>query len=190
VTLFVEFDCFAEAVRRYAGGGAPVVYLQMRGLVPLVTFYDSASGVHIISAAEERSATKVQADLTAQGFTVEPGLWVSEAAIEHMLEVARATYVVAVAYQATGGPGVWMDAYPYYPTEGTVLRAMFEEFVDEGLLGEEDFDLFLREAQPLVRVLTPEDAERFIEAKVATQAGEKKRRAAVKGEQSPQPSEL
>ncbi|GIV03017.1 MAG: hypothetical protein KatS3mg015_1847 [Fimbriimonadales bacterium] len=189
MTLFVEFDRFADAVRRHAGGGEPIVYLQMRGLVPLVTFYDAASGVHIISTAEERSVAKVQSELAAEGFTVEQGLWVSEASIEHMLEVARATYVVAVAYEAAGGPGVWMDAYPYHPTEGTVLRAMFEEFVDEGLLGEDDFELFLREAQPLVRVLTPEDAERFIEAKVAAQAAEKKRRAAVKGEQSPQPSE-
>lgn len=168
VTLFVEYAAFHEAVQQHCSCPAATVYVQLRGSVPVLTFFEPSCGVHVVCIADDRAPEEVEAEMRGHGFNVSRGLWVSEASIEQMLEAARATYVAAVAYNARGGPGLWMDAYPFHPTEGTVLRTLFGEFVSEGLLQEGDFELFLREAQPIVRILTPEDAERFIRARIAS----------------------
>lgn len=166
MTLFVDYETFPAAVRRHCSGSLAAVYVQLRGSVPVLSFFEPSCNVHVVCIADDRAPEEVEEELKARGFEVLHGLWVSEASIEQMLEAARATYVAAVAYNARGGPGLWMDAYPFHPTEGTVLRALFGEFVSEGLLQEDDFELFLREAQPIVRILTPEDAERFIRARI------------------------
>lgn len=168
MTLFVDYETFPAAVRRHCSGPQAAVYVQLRGSVPVISFFEPSCGVHVVSIADDRAAEEVEGEMKAHGFEVLRGLWVSEASIEQMLEAARATYVAAVAYNARGGPGLWMDAYPFHPTEGTVLRTLFGEFVSEGLVQEDDFELFLREAQPIVRILTPEEAERFIQARIAS----------------------
>ena len=47
----------------------------------------------------------------------------------------------------------------------SVLRAIFEEFVSEGLIDERSFETFIAEARPIVRILDPEDLERFVKQK-------------------------
>jgi len=168
VTLFVDYETFPAAVRRHCAGAQATVYVQLRGSVPVISFFEPSCSVHVVCIADDRASEDVEAEMRAHGFEVLHGLWVSEASIEQMLEAARATYVAAVAYNAKGGPGLWMDAYPFHPTEGTVLRTLFVEFVSEGLLRQDDFELFLREAEPIVRILTPEDAERFVRAHIVS----------------------
>lgn len=129
-----------------------------------LTYADPKSGVHVSSFCVG-TEDEVTAKLKAEGFETMRGMWVSEASLEHLAKLSGETYVAAVAYTTRTGPGLWMDAYPTPPSEGTVLRAIFEEFVAEGYVGENEFERFLELGNPTVRILGPLEIEKFLKQK-------------------------
>lgn len=164
VTLVVEFAQFVEAVRRFGEPEGGCVLRKVVGDVVHLTHVNASAGVQIVSLFQG-GEEDVERTLSAEGLRTMRGVWVTEASLEHLARVAGEAHIAAVAYQTPDGPGVWMDAFPTPPSEGEVLRAIFDEFVTEGLLVARDFDTFLDEAKPQVRVLGPEEIERFLKQK-------------------------
>ena len=163
VTLVVDYGEFADAVKRYGEAEQCVMYKRVGDSVHL-TYVCPNSGVLVVSFFVG-SDEEAKRDLEAAGFCVTKGTWVTEASLEHLSQVVGDAYIVGVSYETRHGPGLWLDAFPTPPSEGTVLRAVFDEFVSEGQLGEDNFEEFLREARPQVRILAPNDIERFLEQK-------------------------
>ncbi|HWP31367.1 MAG TPA: hypothetical protein VNK96_06555 [Fimbriimonadales bacterium] len=165
MTLFVEFPEFLRAVKMF-GGEPTACCLMLKAIRDSVhlTYADPKSGVHVSSFCVG-TEDEVTAKLKAEGFETMRGMWVSEASLEHLAKLSGETYVAAVAYTTKAGPGLWMDAYPTPPSEGTVLRTIFEEFVAEGYLGENEFERFLEEGNPTVRILGPLEIEKFLKQK-------------------------
>ncbi len=164
MTLIVDYSEFADAVQRYGEAGDCCVMYRKRSDCIHLTFVDAKTGVHIVSQTPKPEA-EVKRELEAVGFATLKGSWVTEASLDLVAQAESETYVAAVAYETREGPGLWMDAYSTPPADGSVLRAIFEEFVSEGLLGENDFESFLVEARPQVRILGPNDIEHFIKQK-------------------------
>ena len=164
MTLVVDFSEFADAVQRYGEAGDCCVMYRLRSDGLHLTFVDAKTGVHIVSQTP-KSETEVRRELEAKGFATLKGSWVTEASLDLVAQKDTETYVAAVSYETKEGPGLWMDAYSAPPPEGAVLRGIFEEFVNEGLLGEDDFELFLTGARPQVRILGPAEIEHFIKQK-------------------------
>lgn len=130
------------------------------------SYLNPDTGVQVVAMYVGREADAL-ARLSEAGFETMKGTWVTEASLELLAQLSGETFVAAVAYETKRGPGLWMDGYPYPPTEAVVLRAIFEEFVSEGYLGEGDFEVFLSEAKPIVQILSPADLERFIKQKAS-----------------------
>lgn len=164
MTLIVDYPEFADAILRYGEVGDCCVMYRQRSDGLQLTFVDAKTGVHIVSKAQ-KSETEVRRELEAKGFATLKGSWVTEASLDLVAQEESEVYVAAVSYETKEGPGLWMDAYSTPPPEGGVLRAIFEEFVNEGLLGEDDFEAFLTESRPQVRVLGPTEIEHFIKQK-------------------------
>lgn len=164
MTLVVEFSEFASSARRYGAGADNVIYLKPVADSVHLTYVNPASKVQIVSfyVGTEESAKK---QLEADGFTTARGTWVTEASLEHLARVTGDAYIAAVAYQTPAGPGLWMDSSPTPPLESTVLKAIFHEFVDEGLLGDDQYEAFIEQAAPIVRILSPEDIQTFLRQK-------------------------
>lgn len=164
MTLVVEFDEFIRSVRRYAASDEPLVYYKPARELVHLTYVNPVSNVQVVSFFAG-SADSAVAALEAAGVAAAKGTWVTEASLEHLSQIAGEAYISAVAYQTHDGPGLWMDASPVQPLESTVFLTMFNEFVAEGHLKEEDYELFIANAMPTVRVLTPDDVQRFIAPK-------------------------
>lgn len=170
MTLVVDFEDFADAVRRYGREGDDTVYFRRSGSSVHWSYLNPDTGVHV--ACFYRGDTdEAKSSLMAQGLKAKRGLWVTEASLEHLEQLAGETYVAAVAYETKEGPGLWMDAYSAPPTDGMVLRAIFDEFVSEGRIAEDQFDVFLAVARPTVRLLGPEQIERFQKQKPKEKGG-------------------
>ena len=166
MTLVVDFAEFAEAVRRFGRDDDCCIMHRRMGDSTQFTYVNPNNGVQIVALHVGSESDGIK-ELKSQGFETMRGTWVTESSLEHLAQLAGETYVAAVAYETKKGPGLWLDAYPYAPTEGTILRAVFEEFVSEGLSGEGDFEVFIHEAKPIVRILSPQEAERFLRMKQA-----------------------
>jgi hypothetical protein len=164
MTLVVDYPNFVPAVKRYSGGEEDCVYLKRAGDSLLLSFVNPKTGIQVLAFGIGKEEDVV-ARLESEELCVSKGLWVTEASLEHLAQISRETYVAAVAYETRKGPGLWIDAFSTPPTEGTVLRAIFEEFVDEGILDEKSFETFIAEARPQVRILDPEDLDRFVKMK-------------------------
>lgn len=164
MTLVVDFADFPDAVRRFGAGEGDCVFYKRVGEAVHLTYLNPTSGVQVVSFAQG-SEGDVKADLERQGFCTMKGTWVTEASLEHLAQLTSETYVAAVAYETRRGPGLWLDCFPTPPTEGAVLRAIFDEFVSEGMLDEGSFEQFIHEGKPNVRILDPEDIERFLKQK-------------------------
>lgn len=167
MVLVVDYPSFVPAVQRYGTGENDCVYTKRAGDSLLLSYVNPATGVQVLAFGIGKEEDVV-ARLEAEGHCVARGLWVTEASLEHLAQIANETYVAAVAYETRKGPGLWIDAYATPPTEGAVLRAIFEEFVSEGLIDERSFETFIAEARPQVRILDPEDLERFVKQKAAS----------------------
>jgi len=168
MTLVVEYPNFVPAVKRYGLGSDDCVYLKRAGERILLSYVNPNSGTQVLAFAVG-SEDDVVERLGSEGLCVSKGVWVTEASIEHLAQATNETYIAAVAYETRKGPGLWIDAYATPPSEGSVLRAIFEEFVSEGILDERSFETFIAEAHPHVRILEPSDVERFIKQKSATE---------------------
>jgi len=164
MTLVVDFAGFVDAVRRYGVGGNECVYTTRKGETVHLTYVNPQTGVQIVSFLNG-SEDAARAKLDEVGLGTAKGTWVTEASLEHLAQLTSETYVAAVAYDTRKGPGLWVDSYPFPPTEGGVLRAIFDEFVSEGILDERAFEQFIHDAKPVVRILEPVDLERFIKQK-------------------------
>lgn len=166
MTLVVDYPSFVPAVRRYGEGADDCVYLKRAGDSLLLSYVNPRSGIQVL-AYGIGSEDEIVARLEEEGLCSSKGLWVTEASLEHLAQASNETYIAAVSYETRRGPGVWVDAYAAPPSEGAVLRAIFEEFVSEGRLDEHSFESFLAEARPQVRILDPDDIQRFIKQKTA-----------------------
>jgi len=164
MVLVVDYPSFVPSVKRYASGEDDCVYIKRAGESLLLSYVNPRSGVQVLAFGIGREEDVI-ARLEQEGLCVATGLWVTEASLEHLAQVSNETYVAAVAYETKKGPGLWVDAYATPPSEGSVLRAIFEEFVSEGLIDERSFETFIAEARPIVRILDPEDLERFVKQK-------------------------
>jgi hypothetical protein len=165
MTLVVDFSDFPDAIKRFRDSEAePCAFYKKVGDSIELTFVNPRTQVQIVSGfsgAEEEAV----AALSQHGICVQKGVWVTEASLEHLARLAGEGYIVSVAYETNKGPGLWVDAFPYPPTEGGALRYLFEEFVSEGYLGERDFELFVHDTKPIVRIIGPEEIEKFLAQK-------------------------
>jgi hypothetical protein len=167
MTLVVDYKDFFAAVKRHGiGDDSDCVYYKRVGDSINLTYVNPQTGVQVVSFSPEGEG-EVTAALEAQGLCGSKGTWVTEASLEHLTQLASETYIAAVAYDTKKGPGLWIDALPTPPSEGAVLRAIFDEFVSEGLLDERAFEQFVHEAKPTVRILDPSDIERLLKQKPA-----------------------
>lgn len=166
MTLVVDYPSFVPAVQRYGQGADDCIYMKRAGDSILLSYVNPTSGIQVLAYGIGKEEDIV-ARLDAEGLCVAKGLWVTEASLEHLAQASNETYIAAVSYETRRGPGIWVDAYATPPSEGSVLRAIFEEFVSEGLLDERAFETFLAEARPQVRILDPDDIQRFIKQKTA-----------------------
>jgi hypothetical protein len=164
VTLIVDFPEFVEVLRTFGSLNAKVVFYRKALHQVYLTHADPERNVQIISTFLG-SVAEVARRLEEAGYQVLPGAWISEASLEYWAKIMGRVYVAGVAYHTPSGPGLWMDAYSSPPTEAQVLRALFGEFREEGLVEEGDFERFLAEAKPTVQVLSPEEVERFLAQK-------------------------
>jgi len=164
MTLVVDFASFAAAVKRYGEGADDCIYYKKAGETIHLTFVNPKTGVQIISFSTGKE-DDVRKGLLDEGLCMMKGTWVTEASLEHLAQLTSDTYIAAVSYETRNGPGLWVDAFPAPPTEGGVLRSIFDEFVSEGLLDEGGFEQFIHEAKPQVRILDPDDIDRFIKQK-------------------------
>jgi hypothetical protein len=164
MVLVVDYPGFVPAVKRYGVGNDDCVYTKRAGESLLLSYVNPTTGVQVLAFGIGKEGDVV-ARLESEGLCVSKGLWVTEASLEHLAQLTNETYVAAVAYETKKGPGLWIDGYATPPSEGSVLRAIFEEFVAEGVLQERAFETFIAEARPTVRILDPEDLERFVKQK-------------------------
>ena len=168
MVLVVDYPSFVPAVKRYGTGEDDCVYTKRAGENLLLSYVNPKTGVQVLAFGIGKEED-VLARLDAEGLCSSKGMWVTEASLEHLAQITSETYVAAVAYETRKGPGLWVDAYSTPPSEGTVLRAIFDEFVSEGILDERAFETFISEARPQVRILDPDDLERFVKQKTAIQ---------------------
>ncbi|MCZ7579655.1 MAG: hypothetical protein M5U21_02355 [Fimbriimonadaceae bacterium] len=154
--LRVPFELFAEALRKY--GGENLAFLDHQdGEVAATAALKSIGGyVESFAAAP---IEEVRHTLTELGFEVREGRWSSGG--EEGPE-SRGAHIAAVAYKSRDAmPGIWVDAYPQPPTPALVLRRMYDEFVENGEVGEITFEHFIHAANPNVLVLAPDEIARF-----------------------------
>lgn len=161
VTLIVEFPEFVEVLKRFGSPTARIVFYRRTPHQVHLTYANPERGIEVVSSFLG-SVAEVSRRLTEEGYEALPGMWISEASLEYWAKMTGNLCVAGVAYHTPSGPGLWMDAYPSPPTEAQVLRSLFEEFVAEGLVKENEFERFLVEARPQVQILSPEDVERFL----------------------------
>ncbi len=162
MVLHVPYSEFRRAVDRWVG--APVAYLEQLGPIVRVT---SANPLHRVLVCTDLSGGTNEAvtRLSEEGFEVHHGSW-SEAGLGGLetpdeTAVAR-PFVAAVAFQSDEDrPGVWVDAYPYPPTEAQVLNAMHDEMTTNGEISEVAFETFVRLSKPSVAVLSPEEIDHY-----------------------------
>jgi len=171
MTLVVDYPNFVPSVKRYGEGSDDCIYLKRAGETVLLSYVNPTNGIQVLAFAVG-TEDEVVRRLDSEGLCVSKGVWVTEASIDHLAQARNETYIAAVAYETKKGPGLWIDAYATPPSEGTVLRAIFDEFVSEGILDERSFETFIADARPQVRILDPEDIERFIKQKAVVATSE------------------
>jgi len=152
MTLRVSIDDFPEAVRRYAGGASVYVSGPQDGLT--ATAVNHETGVTVTtSVSGDIEALKTV--LHAAGLELKPGSW------EHQPDLDE-VHVAGVAYPSRDAmPGLWIDVFPYPPTQVDVLRAFYEELAETGELSEVSFDQFVRQVPANVVILSPEELRVF-----------------------------
>ncbi|GMV87554.1 MAG: hypothetical protein AMXMBFR81_04850 [Chthonomonas sp.] len=162
MVLHVPFPEFRRAVDRWVG--APVAYLEQVGPVVRAT---AANPLHRVLVCTDLSGGTEQAEarLREEGFEVHLGSWTEEG-MGRLESTDDGTvprpFIAAVAFQSDEDrPGVWVDAYPYPPTEAQVLNAMHDEMTTNGEISEVAFETFVRLSKPTVAVLSPEEIANY-----------------------------
>ena len=151
MVLKVDLLKFSEAARVLLG--TEEVFLSPRGSGTWVTAGNPAKDV-LLACHSPLAPELVRAELARFNLKVYEGEWALHdpgPTVE-----AHESWVAAVAYRSREPmPGLWMDAYADQPTAAQVLKAMFDEFRENGEVGEVTFEEFVRMAEPNVQILSP-----------------------------------
>ena len=161
MTLRVPYSDFAATATRFE---AKEAYILTKRGATAVTSVMKSSG-RILFARTDDSLEAVREELTKQGLLVFDGAWSIDPPDE---EVAGATekYIAAVSYVSSETmPGIWIDAYPWQPTQVQVLRALYDEFRSTGECPEIPFEEFIRLSVPNVAIVGPLEIDGFLESK-------------------------
>jgi len=162
MTLRVPYSDFAAAATRFEVREAYI--LPKRGGTD-ITSVAKASG-HILFSRSEFPLEQVREELTRKGLHVFNGAWSLDPPDEATAR-CEDTFIAAVSYVSSESmPGIWVDAYPWQPTQVQVLRALYDEFRDTGEVGEVPFEEFIRLASPNVVIVSPLEIDGFAESKV------------------------
>ena len=162
MTLHVPYSDFAAAATRFEVREAYI--LAKRGVTEISSVMKTSG--RILFTRTDQSLDEVREDLTKKGLHVFDGAWSIEPPEEDARNSAAETFVTAVAYVSSEAmPGVWIDAYPWQPTQVQVLRALYDEFRDTGEVGEVPFEDFIRLASPNVAIVSPHEIEGFADTK-------------------------
>lgn len=162
MNLHVDFDRFAEEARRHVKN--PVAYIGRLENRTHVTAADPAAGV-LVSTLANLSIEDAKNALTSKGLEVVHGSWSQGAAVDADL-IGELPYIAAVAYRSSDEmPGLWVDAYPEAPSSAMAIKALYDEFRDNGEIGELTLEEFVRLASPNVAIVSPADLERYMSAK-------------------------
>lgn len=125
----------------------------------------------LIVARTNESVDDVKLALSKDGMDVIDGEWTSD-------EVGCGdwgvrdidVFVASVAYKSREDmPGLWVEAFPFEPNQGEVLRALYEDFEQTGDIENMSFEDFERQAAPNVVVLSPDDLRRFASQRTVNQ---------------------
>lgn len=161
MTLLVEFEGFAEAVKRHVE--KPIVYISRHENRTQLTCADPSKQV-LIQCATKSSVAEVQKALTDASIAFANGEWVADSAASN--GGASAAYIAAISYRSGEDmPGLWVDAYDEQPSAAMALRSLYDEFRSTGEVAEISFEEFVRLASPNVVIVSPLEIEKFIEAK-------------------------
>jgi len=161
MTLQVDFDQFADAVQRHTK--TTHAYLSRHEGRTLVTAADPAINFIVASIAKQ-DIDEVESLLKKAGFTSSKGAWHEGHDIH--ANGSDSAFIAAVAYVSGDEmPGVWVDAYSELPTQAMVLKALYDEFRQTGEVGESSFEEFVRQANPNVVIVSPNEIESFLEPK-------------------------
>ncbi|MBX3117916.1 MAG: hypothetical protein KF784_02545 [Fimbriimonadaceae bacterium] len=158
MTLSVTFDKFAETLTRF-GMSKDVFIVEIGGKV-MVTAVNPEKRF-FVSAESPNDKGLTEADLKQSGLVVFEGRW-QEGAPGEQSHDSEVQFVAAVAYKAKNNQiGLWMDAFPFQPTQAQVLHAVYDEFKQHGDLGELGFEAFVRLANPTVVIASNPELASF-----------------------------
>lgn len=156
MTLRVSLEDFAEAVHRYGGGLE--VYVAGPADALTATALNDETGVVVTTIADDLD--KLRKLLS------EAGLILRDGTLEQ--PDIREVHVVGVAYSSDdAAPGLWMDAFPYPPSQLEVLRTFYEELIETGELSDVPFEQFRRHLRTTVVTLTPDELSGYASKKRA-----------------------
>jgi len=161
--LRVDFADFPEAIRRELGHSTAYVRATSAGTV--VT--GGLATAHIVVVAEAHLSVEETRDvLKAAGLVVHNGVWCGDEDLLEASAAAEELHVAAIAYKSVDAtPGIWVDAFPFEPTPVQALRAMYDEFTENGEVHEVTFDEFVRMAQPNLVTVSPAEIAGFARSK-------------------------
>lgn len=161
MTLRVPYSDFVAAATRFEVREA---YIIAKHGATEVSSVMKSSG-RILFSRTDTPLEDVRAQLSEGGLHVFNGAWSIDPPEDEPC-LAAETFIAAVAYVSSETmPGVWVDAYPWQPTQVQVLRAMYDEFRSTGEVAEIPFEEFIRLASPNVAIVSPLEVEGFIESK-------------------------
>lgn len=161
MTLRVPYSDFAAAATRFEIREA---YILPKQRVTQVTGVMKTTG-RILYAETETPLEDVRQQLTDKELHVFDGAWSLDPP-EEPAERPGEKFIAAVAYvSAEAMPGIWIDAYPWQPTQVQVLRALYDEFRSTGEVAEIPFEEFIRLASPNVAIVSPLEIDGFVESK-------------------------
>lgn len=158
----VGIDDFVDAAKKFAPNGT-------------VILLESPEGVHC-SVAEPDGNVVVRSDapvdlpilmakLEAAGCKFNLGRAASGPVSGDHSDTGE-TFIAAVSYRSRDlKPGVWIDAFPYEPSELDVLRAMYAEFLETGEVKDVGLEEFSRLSLANVVIVTGTDLQRYRSAK-------------------------
>lgn len=157
MTLTVAFDQFADTLKRL--GLSKEVFIAPADAKVVITAFHADKNF-FVATESSLSIEQVEADLKQMGLTVFQGVWKEGAPTDVDKE---AQYIAAVAYKAKNHQvGVWLDAYPYQPTQAQVLHAIYDEFKQHGEIGDLGFEAFVRLANPTVVIASHAEMLNFV----------------------------
>lgn len=162
MVLKVPFDQFAQAVRKHTGGNE--AYLDLSNGQILATAGNPERAFVVAATTALRKEESAEA-LKKAGLEVRDGRWT--AGDDSDLGSSGDLHVAAIAYRSGSDmPGLWVDGFPEPVTGAQALRALYDEFVANGEIGDVSFEEFMRIAEANVVILPASGLESFAAAKM------------------------